>query len=125
MIRRPPRSTPTDTRFPYTTLFRSPRGPAARPAVLGDQVQSGPAAEARRWPPVLSPRGRRPAAAHTRAAVSRRLHDQGGPEAAARRCGADADRRRDGPGGAIGQPGEVRHPTIGMDSWWENGGLDG
>src|SRR3546814_7392499 len=32
MIRRPPRSTRTDTRFPYTTLFRSPgvahrRGP--------------------------------------------------------------------------------------------------
>src|SRR3546814_12480833 len=25
MIRRPPRSTRTDTRFPYTTLFRSPR----------------------------------------------------------------------------------------------------
>src|SRR3546814_4908225 len=24
MIRRPPRSTPTDTRLPYTTLFRSP-----------------------------------------------------------------------------------------------------
>src|SRR3546814_7849895 len=33
MIRRPPRSTRTDTLFPYTTLFRSP-GPA-RPA-LGD-----------------------------------------------------------------------------------------
>src|SRR3546814_5862257 len=34
MIRRPPRSTRTDTLFPYTTLFRSasPRdGPAARP----------------------------------------------------------------------------------------------
>src|SRR3546814_19993352 len=35
MIRRPPRSTPTDTRFPYTTLFRSPvlrggRGAARR-----------------------------------------------------------------------------------------------
>src|SRR3546814_2304552 len=35
MIRRPPRSTRTDTLFPYTTLFRSPRqqrrdqGPAA------------------------------------------------------------------------------------------------
>src|SRR3546814_16617462 len=28
MIRRPPRSTRTDTLFPYTTLFRSPR-PAA------------------------------------------------------------------------------------------------
>src|SRR3546814_11923792 len=27
MIRRPPRSTRTDTLFPYTTLFRSPRLP--------------------------------------------------------------------------------------------------
>src|SRR3546814_21152547 len=48
MIRRPPRSTRTDTLFPYTTLFRSPLGhdavrvqrlerqrpPAARQAVL-------------------------------------------------------------------------------------------
>src|SRR3546814_13685245 len=32
MIRRPPRSTRTDTLFPYTTLFRSRR---ARPAALG------------------------------------------------------------------------------------------
>src|SRR3546814_13720823 len=32
MIRRPPRSTRTDTRFPYTTLFRSaePRGSVGR-----------------------------------------------------------------------------------------------
>src|SRR3546814_15694463 len=29
MIRRPPRSTRTDTLFPYTTLFRSARGVAA------------------------------------------------------------------------------------------------
>src|SRR3546814_7828416 len=29
MIRRPPRSTLTDTLFPYTTLFRSPRGAVA------------------------------------------------------------------------------------------------
>src|SRR3546814_9205533 len=29
MIRRPPRSTRTDTLFPYTTLFRSHRGPRA------------------------------------------------------------------------------------------------
>src|SRR3546814_7073362 len=29
MIRRPPRSTRTDTLFPYTTLFRSPGLPAA------------------------------------------------------------------------------------------------
>src|SRR3546814_8732192 len=38
MIRRPPRSTRTDTLFPYTTLFRSPAHPdarrrAARPAL--------------------------------------------------------------------------------------------
>src|SRR3546814_20831181 len=32
MIRRPPRSTRTDTLFPYTTLFRSPGGYGARPA---------------------------------------------------------------------------------------------
>src|SRR3546814_6552470 len=31
MIRRPPRSTRTDTRFPYTTLFRSPRRPRRLP----------------------------------------------------------------------------------------------
>src|SRR3546814_2601657 len=32
MIRRPPRSTRTDTLFPYTTLFRSsPRPPAEQP----------------------------------------------------------------------------------------------
>src|SRR3546814_7565102 len=31
MIRRPPRSTRTDTLFPYTTLFRSALGAAARP----------------------------------------------------------------------------------------------
>src|SRR3546814_19469789 len=30
MIRRPPRSTRTDTLFPYTTLFRSLRHPARR-----------------------------------------------------------------------------------------------
>src|SRR3546814_9724789 len=31
MIRRPPRSTRTDTLFPYTTLFRSPVSRAAAP----------------------------------------------------------------------------------------------
>src|SRR3546814_16347076 len=33
MIRRPPRSTRTDTLFPYTTLFRSPSAMASRPAL--------------------------------------------------------------------------------------------
>src|SRR3546814_8919354 len=36
MIRRPPRSTRTDTLFPYTTLFRS--------AVRGDGARQGPVA---------------------------------------------------------------------------------
>src|SRR3546814_16031858 len=33
MIRRPPRSTRTDTLFPYTTLFRSPHGPPSAPRI--------------------------------------------------------------------------------------------
>src|SRR3546814_1962244 len=33
MIRRPPRSTRTDTLFPYTTLFRSPDTPALQPDI--------------------------------------------------------------------------------------------
>src|SRR3546814_2081482 len=37
MIRRPPRSTRTDTLFPYTTLFRSPRLVAA----LEDRLAKG------------------------------------------------------------------------------------
>src|SRR3546814_3407979 len=37
MIRRPPRSTRTDTLFPYTTLFRSPPGGGELVAALGVQ----------------------------------------------------------------------------------------
>src|SRR3546814_1480262 len=33
MIRRPPRSTRTDTLFPYTTLFRSGRGAEGQPCL--------------------------------------------------------------------------------------------
>src|SRR3546814_9011912 len=40
MIRRPPRSTRTDTLFPYTTLFRSLRAEAAR---SGDRLEAGDA----------------------------------------------------------------------------------
>src|SRR3546814_18975359 len=35
MIRRPPRSTRTDTLFPYTTLFRSPRARRAATTATG------------------------------------------------------------------------------------------
>src|SRR3546814_13284261 len=45
MIRRPPRSTRTDTLFPYTTLFRSQGRDAQRGVV--DRPRSGPAAAAR------------------------------------------------------------------------------
>src|SRR3546814_4605982 len=40
MLRRPPRSTRTDTLFPYTTLFRSPDAAYRLPAVAG--VRSTP-----------------------------------------------------------------------------------
>src|SRR3546814_13627826 len=39
MIRRPPRSTRTDTLFPYTTLFRAPRS-AGRRAAMPRVVES-------------------------------------------------------------------------------------
>src|SRR3546814_5737461 len=70
MIRRPPRSTRTDTLFPYTTLFRSRRRRARAPhpaavrlaaaAVLQPQAGAGspahPAAPRRRHPGVRSAR---------------------------------------------------------------------
>src|SRR3546814_9797989 len=48
MIRRPPRSTRTDTLFPYTTLFRSPCRPgqngqsgADRQCIAGSNIDRG------------------------------------------------------------------------------------
>src|SRR3546814_11061056 len=38
MIRRPPRSTRTDTLFPYTTLFRSPAALAFLAAIADDSI---------------------------------------------------------------------------------------
>src|SRR3546814_10350567 len=38
MIRRPPRSTRTDTLFPYTTLFRSELSGAALPRSVTDRI---------------------------------------------------------------------------------------
>src|SRR3546814_9037154 len=49
MIRLPPRSTLTDTRFPYTTLFRSrPARPQARRVRLDCQLLRRPRLAARR-----------------------------------------------------------------------------
>src|SRR3546814_6756403 len=39
MIRRPPRSTRTDTLFPYTTLFRSVELPHALPTIMAGLTQ--------------------------------------------------------------------------------------
>src|SRR3546814_3069079 len=50
MIRRPPRSTRTDTLFPYTTLFRSGRGCGCAPCGC-----------CRGWPPVPPPADGSPA----------------------------------------------------------------
>src|SRR3546814_2863876 len=49
MIRRPPRSTPTDTLFPYTTLFRSAiarDAPARQVETVGDMALARDAARA-------------------------------------------------------------------------------
>src|SRR3546814_17988299 len=54
MIRRPPRSTRTDTLFPYTTLFRSFRG--ERPIKPGNRWVSAKAIEV--VPRVISVGGR-------------------------------------------------------------------
>src|SRR3546814_19687722 len=40
MIRRPPRSTRTDTLFPYTTLFRSPNGGCFPPCRFGGRQRT-------------------------------------------------------------------------------------
>src|SRR3546814_17044421 len=42
MIRRPPRSTRTDTLFPYTTLFRSPSLPLAPVASMDAPTAASP-----------------------------------------------------------------------------------
>src|SRR3546814_3708956 len=53
MIRRPPRSTRTDTLFPYTTLFRSAEGADPVLALYGGDLRQAPA----RWIGYLSATG--------------------------------------------------------------------
>src|SRR3546814_2003946 len=47
MSRRPPRSTPTDTLFPYTTLFRS--RPRRLPTPISGHRRTGTTRPIRRW----------------------------------------------------------------------------
>src|SRR3546814_10476189 len=58
MIRRPPRSTRTDTLFPYTTLFRSRSRPMPHPVTGIQRLHSSPLLEQRR-PPEHARRPRR------------------------------------------------------------------
>src|SRR3546814_14822670 len=63
MLRRPPRSTRTDTLFPYTTLFRSPDRWLGDPAVVGRAEENGQfdvRSKARRRPGGQGPRERHP-----------------------------------------------------------------
>src|SRR3546814_14400274 len=58
MIRRPPRSTRTDTLFPYTTLFRSSlvRADSATDGQAHQEARRGPGPEGGGDPPGLGPR---------------------------------------------------------------------
>src|SRR3546814_1650834 len=67
MIRRPPRSTRTDTLFPYTTLFRSLRLCADRhPDRAPDRLAPGPALGPGRFCRLHARPGPRPAAGNPR-----------------------------------------------------------
>src|SRR3546814_8948749 len=62
MIRRPPRSTRTDTLFPYTTLFRSRRYPARR---LTPATPEAPPDARRDGASPMRPEDHPPATVHT------------------------------------------------------------
>src|SRR3546814_5778149 len=51
MVRRPPRSTRTDTLFPYTTLFRSPLGPGTSSMGVSTSLDTN---GKRGWPSLTS-----------------------------------------------------------------------
>src|SRR3546814_20700151 len=67
MIRRPPRSTRTDTLFPYTTLFRAPRAGRGRAVLRPAQGDgAGSSGEARRAARCLAERHNLPDRKSTR-----------------------------------------------------------
>src|SRR3546814_9170864 len=85
MIRRPPRSTRTDTLFPYTTLFRSQEG-TARTAHIGCRRRaarrSGAGGKGRTPAPHHRPRGR---TAGRSVRTAQLLADRNPPEGHSRR----------------------------------------
>src|SRR3546814_1203250 len=104
MLRRPPRSTRTDTLVPYTTLVRS--GPR-RAAVYRGPERDGVPAPAGRW------RSRRPGAARHR---RRQRPDAAGRPGRTERAGGAAERTRP----AAGIPRWTARFAIGLVSKVEN-----
>src|SRR3546814_1409461 len=94
MLRRPPRSTLTDTLFPYTTLFRSPGLPGADPGT------AAPARAARGGDPQdARPRGVRghacqPVRGHRQVRPHHQVLQLSGPGERALRDGAVTDPER-------------------------------
>src|SRR3546814_11628254 len=69
MIRRPPRSTRTDTLFPYTTLFRSHPAVEGRDQLVQDVVGELEAVALGREAQLVGAEGSRPPAHHQRPLV--------------------------------------------------------
>src|SRR3546814_16194837 len=91
MLRRPPRSTRTDTLFPYTTLFRSPDRWLGDPAVVGRAEENGQfdvRSKARRRPGGQGPRERHPGECLRRQRLARDAAHE-------RRIGTNCRRRAD------------------------------
>src|SRR5881409_9590 len=114
MIRRPPRSTRETTLFPYTTLFRSPRGAAARAA--GGDVRRG------------ADRGHR----RGRRARDRRAGQDRAPGPPPRSRGPRPRDRPSGPASEGGAPDDESRPRSGAgslrhreDGHGHHGGLPG
>src|SRR3546814_6404711 len=82
MIRRPPRSTRTDTLFPYTTLFRSPARPssAAGPPSPPPGADGAPDGTRRDWSRPARPGRRAPDLRRCREPYPRRRRGGGRSE---------------------------------------------
>src|SRR3546814_16092952 len=135
MIRLPPRSTRTDTRFPYTTIFRSAlrwNGALDRvggPSVAPDPARGRPvdvrAAVDRRDPAGISRDGRRPGRRQAGdAADDQRLPDlvctdEHGARTAVGRAGAaaGADRRIDDVSAGVRRLRPLRKPGTVAGDW--------
>src|SRR3546814_5555973 len=105
MIRRPPRSTRTDTLFPYTTLFRSPGAGSCAPA-RQEAVDHAVQFRAFQQEGVMAERAGQFDEARLRAAGVEGMDDQAGLRRGIEPVRVEADeaearlRRREGPGQA-------------------------